>query len=205
MRVPDAQYAAARAGNDSSSSLSRDVELPSVLFAEFTDEEDSDGEGEREDERRRTGVSASGAGTTEASSTTVLPRLADLMRSMRDPDMSPSLTLPAVSRGGAPRAAGASSSSVALSSSTLSIPTPASSTSTVPASSAPRRRRICRECATEVFMNGLKDWWAREMHTVIGRERLPVWVVARKMCEHGEVCTEQSNYGAFFDTLFISY
>ncbi|KDN42111.1 hypothetical protein RSAG8_06969, partial [Rhizoctonia solani AG-8 WAC10335] len=106
MRVSDAQFTAAR---------SRE-QLPSVLFAEFTDEEDSDDE--REDERRRTGVSASGseanrssnrltngsssglahgsssalangsssgpARGSEASPTTVLPRLADLMRSMRD-------------------------------------------------------------------------------------------------------------------------
>ncbi|CAE7195726.1 unnamed protein product [Rhizoctonia solani] len=209
MRVSDAQYTAAR---------SRE-QLPSVLFAEFTDEEDSDDE--REDERR-TGVSAGGseanrsssrltngslsglangssslangsgrpANGGEASPTTVLPRLADLMRSMRDTETPPSLTLPAVSR----RAPNGSTSSIPAPPSTTSI-LASSSTPSIPVPPLPssRRRRICRECATEVFLSGLKDWWAREMRTPIGKERLPVWVASRQVCESGETCAEQMN------------
>ncbi|CAE6503632.1 unnamed protein product [Rhizoctonia solani] len=206
MRVSDAQYTADR---------SRE-QLPSVLFAEFTDEEDSDDE--REDERRRTGVSASGsqanrssgrltngsssglangssstlANGSETSPTTVLPRLADLMRSMRDTETPPSLTLPAVSSRRAPNG---SISSIPVPPSMTSISTsPLASSIPVPPPSS-RRRRICRECATEVFLFGLKDWWAREMRTPIGKERLPVWVVSRQVCESGEACVEQMNNG----------
>ncbi|KAJ1309623.1 hypothetical protein OPQ81_006392 [Rhizoctonia solani] len=212
MHVSEAQYAAAR---------SRE-QLPSVLFSEFTDEEDSDDEGE--DERRRTGVSAGGIETNRSlngltnggsgglasassvtlangsssgpvnggeTSTTVLPRLADLMRSMRDTETPPSLTLPAVSR----RGLNGPMSSVPVPLPTTSISAP--SASSVPAPPPPppssRRRRICRECATEVFLSGLKDWWAREMRTPIGKERLPVWVVSRRVCESGEACAEQMN------------
>ncbi|CAE6516793.1 unnamed protein product [Rhizoctonia solani] len=213
MRVSDAQFAAAR---------SRE-QLPSVMFSEFTDEEDSDEE--REEERRRTGVSASGSrvngssnGLTNGSSgglangsastlasgnssgpvngggasTTVLPRLADLMRSMRDTETPPSLTLPAVSR----RGPNGSTSSIPVPPPTTSLSTPLTASS-IPAPPPPasRRRRICRECATEVFLSGLKDWWAREMRTPIGKERLPVWVVSRQMCENGEVCADQMNNG----------
>ncbi|CUA68171.1 hypothetical protein RSOLAG22IIIB_03410 [Rhizoctonia solani] len=204
MRVSDAQYTADR---------SRE-QLPSVLFAEFTDEEDSDDE--REDERRRTGVSAGGsqvnrssgrltngsssglangssstlANGSETSPTTVLPRLADLMRSMRDTETPPSLTLPAVSSRRAPNG---SISSIPVPPSMTSISTsPLASSIPVPPPSS-RRRRICRECATEVFLSGLKDWWAREMRTPIGKERLPVWVISRQVCESGEACVEQMN------------
>ncbi|KAF8710286.1 Ring finger, partial [Rhizoctonia solani] len=204
MHVPDAQYTAARPRE----------QLPSVLFSEFTDEEDSDDE--REDERRRTGVSASGANGNsgrsanensgepvnegsvdlangEISPTTVLPRLADLMRTMRDTETPPSLTLPAVSR----REQNSSMSPVLVPSfvAPISVP-PLTSTSSInppPPPSPPRRRRICRECATEVFLSGLKDWWSREMRTSIGKERLPVWVVSRRVCENGETCSEQIN------------
>ncbi|KEP53223.1 putative RING finger protein [Rhizoctonia solani 123E] len=210
MRVSDTQYMAAR---------SRE-QLSSVIFTEFTDEEDSDDE--REDERRRTGVSASGSDAnrslgrfangsssglghgssstlangrpsgptngSEASPTTVLPRLADLMRSMRDTETPPSLTLPAVSR----RAANGSMSSIPIPSTTSITTSPLASS--IPAPTPPsRRRRICRECATEVFLSGLKDWWAREMRTPIGKERLPVWVVSRQVCGSGDACAEQMN------------
>ncbi|CAE6527540.1 unnamed protein product [Rhizoctonia solani] len=212
MRVSDTQYMAAR---------SRE-QLSSVIFTEFTDEEDSDDE--REDERRRTGVSASGSDAnrslgrfangsssglghgssstlangrpsgptngSEASPTTVLPRLADLMRSMRDTETPPSLTLPAVSR----RAANGSMSSIPIPSTTSITTSPLASSIPVPTPPS-RRRRICRECATEVFLSGLKDWWAREMRTPIGKERLPVWVVSRQVCGSGDACAEQMNNG----------
>jgi hypothetical protein len=168
------------------------MDPPGILFADFTDEEDSDGEGDAESElaRRRTA-----AGSRADGSGMVLPRFADLMRSMRDVDVLPSFALPpapaepAIMARSAPRPA-----VVAPSSSTVSQTAP-SLTSAAPAT-VPRRRRICRECATEVFVHDLKDWWAREMRTTLGMERLPVWVVGRKMCESGEGCTEQENYGA---------
>ncbi|KAG8763185.1 hypothetical protein FRC11_005612 [Ceratobasidium sp. 423] len=211
MRVSDAQFVAAR---------SRE-QLPSVMFSEFTDEEDSDDE--REEERRRTGVSASGSeangsssGLTNGSSRglangssstlgngnssavnggeispTVLPRLADLMRSMRDTETPPSLTLPAVSR----RGPNGSTSSIPVPPPTTSLPTPPTASSIPVPPPSSRRRRVCRECATEVFLSGLKDWWGREMRTPIGKERLPVWVVSRQMCGNGEACADQMNNG----------
>ncbi|KAG8747609.1 hypothetical protein FRC10_000151 [Ceratobasidium sp. 414] len=210
LRVPDSQYMAERSGGESrairgasSGSIARmsrsDVEPPSILFAEFTDDEDSDGEGDADSEisRRRTAV---GSRTDENASGMTLPRFADLMRSMRDVDTLPSFVLPpgstdpAISVRAAPQPAAAVPPP-----STVSQPAPtiSSSSSTAPASATPRRRRICRECATEVFTHGLRDWWAREMRTTLGMERLPVWVVGRKMCENGESCIEQGNYGAF--------
>jgi hypothetical protein len=169
------------------------MDPPGVLFAEFTDEEDSDGEGDTESElaRRRTAE----AGSRADGSGMVLPRFADLMRSMRDVDSLPSFALPpapsepAVVGRAVPRPATA-----APSSSTASQPAP--SVSSAAPATVPRRRRVCRECATEVFVHGLKDWWAREMRTTLGMERLPVWVVGRKMCDDGEDCNEQGNYGA---------
>ncbi|KAG9108583.1 hypothetical protein FRC07_008422 [Ceratobasidium sp. 392] len=206
LRVPDSQYLAERSSGESAAaraassvSLGRmsrsEVEPPSILFADFTDEEDSDGEGDAESEllRRRT---AAGSRTDENANGMVLPRFADLMRSVRDVDTLPSFVLPpgssdpAIAVRAAPRSAPSSSA--------VSQTAPTATTalsSTAPSSAAPRRRRICRECATEVFTHGLKDWWAREMRTTIGMERLPVWVTSRKMCESGEACTEQGNYG----------
>ncbi|KAG9095906.1 hypothetical protein FRC06_009294, partial [Ceratobasidium sp. 370] len=207
LRVPDSQYMIERSSSESrairgasSGSVARmsrsDMEPPSILFAEFTDEEDSDGEGDADSEipRRRTAV---GSRTDGTPSGMMLPRFADLVRSMRDVDTLPSFVLPpgstdpAISVHAAPRPA------IAVpppSTASQSVPAATGVSSTAPSSATPRRRRICRECATEVFTHGLKDWWAREMRTTLGMERLPVWVVNRKMCENGESCTEQGNY-----------
>lgn len=228
LRIPDTQHAVARSGDvhvapgGSTASLARaptgfsrsGVELPSVVFADFTDEEDSDGEGDGDSElsRRRTAARASairqmnGAnGSVSASgSGMMLPRFADLMRSMRDVDVLPSFVLPpgsaepeaALMSRSAPQAEAAPSSSAvaaAHSSSASAVTAPTSSAN--PSAALPRRRRVCRECATEIFIHGLKDWWAREMATTLGKERLPAWVTARKMCENGEGCTEQGSYG----------
>ncbi|KAG8687996.1 hypothetical protein FRC08_011672 [Ceratobasidium sp. 394] len=211
LRVPDSQYMAERSSAESrtirsasSGSVARmsrsEIEPPSILFAEFTDEEDSDGEGDADSEisRRRTAV---GIRTGENASGMMLPRFADLMRSMRDVDTLPSFVLPpgstdpAISVRAAPRPAVVAPPPPAAS---QPAPTATGVSSTAPSSATPRRRRICRECATEIFTHGLKDWWAREMRTTLGMERLPVWVVGRKMCENGESCAEQGNYGASY-------
>ncbi|KAG8712909.1 hypothetical protein FRC09_019322, partial [Ceratobasidium sp. 395] len=210
LHVPDSQYMAERSSGESAAvrgvgassgplaQMSRsDLEAPSILFADFTDEEDSDGEGDADSEISRR-ITVAGSRIDEGASGMMLPRFADLMRSMRDVDTLPSFVLPPGSTDPAiPARTVARSTVSAPSSSTVSQSAPTAtsiSSSTAPSSTVPRRRRICRECATEVFTHGLKDWWAREMRTKIGMERLPVWVVNRKMCGNGESCTEQGNY-----------
>ncbi|QRW15192.1 RING finger protein [Ceratobasidium sp. AG-Ba] len=188
MRVSDAQYTSERSSLGSNTRVS---EPPSILFADFTDDEDSDGEGDVESEssRRRTAggrseesvtrpvetmggtrigetASAGAERTDETGNGMVLPRFADFMRTMRDVDVLPSFT----------------------------FVEPQTQAQARPAPSTPHRRRICRECATALFTHGLKDWWAREMRTTLGMERLPVWVTQRKMCGNGEACSEQGNY-----------
>ncbi|KAG8770716.1 hypothetical protein FRC12_004092 [Ceratobasidium sp. 428] len=210
LHVPDSQYMAERSSGESiaargagasSGSLAQmsrsDLEAPSILFADFTDEEDSDGEGDADSEISRR-ITIAGSRTDEGAGGMMLPRFADLMRSMRDVDTLPSFVLPPGSTDPViPARTVARSTVSAPSSSTVSQSAPTATSipsSTAPSSTVPRRRRICRECATEVFTHGLKDWWAREMRTKIGMERLPVWVVNRKMCGNGESCTEQGNY-----------
>ncbi|KAF8610269.1 hypothetical protein BDV93DRAFT_540117 [Ceratobasidium sp. AG-I] len=223
LRIPDTQYAAARSGDvhaapvansaplaRASTGFSRsDVELPNVLFADFTDEEDSDGDGDGDSElsRRRTAAGANAIREMNIAngSGMMLPRFADLMRSMRDGDVLPPFSLPvgsateheaALMSRGALRAevAAPSSSTAAHSSSASAVTAPTSASSVNPPATLPRRRRVCRECATEMFVHGLKNWWAREMATTLGKERLPAWVVTRGMCESGEGCTEQGSY-----------
>ena len=46
------------------------------------------------------------------------------------------------------------------------------------------RRSICRMCATEVFLYGLRDWWIRERRKAI-REGI---LEARKDCSDGATC-----------------
>jgi E3 ubiquitin-protein ligase CHFR len=49
------------------------------------------------------------------------------------------------------------------------------------------RQRICRVCASEVFLWGLKGWWHRErMNGHVDPE-----VMARKDCPDGTSCIEQ--------------
>ena len=60
-----------------------------------------------------------------------------------------------------------------------------------PGPSAPRSR-ICRLCATEVFLWGLRDWWVRERR----KGFLDEHVTRRPDCPDGSGCTRQKDHGA---------
>lgn len=48
------------------------------------------------------------------------------------------------------------------------------------------RQRICRLCAAEVLLYGVKDWWVRERRKAVKDGKLP----ERKDCEHGRDCED---------------
>ncbi|KZT12057.1 uncharacterized protein LAESUDRAFT_733924 [Laetiporus sulphureus 93-53] len=52
------------------------------------------------------------------------------------------------------------------------------------------RNRICRVCATEVFLWGLRDWWVRERR----KGFLADWVVKRPDCPEGSLCSRQKDH-----------
>ena len=54
------------------------------------------------------------------------------------------------------------------------------------------RSRICRLCATEVFLWGLRDWWVRERR----KGFLDEHVTRRPDCPDGSGCTRQKDHGA---------
>lgn len=56
------------------------------------------------------------------------------------------------------------------------------------------RRRICRLCAVEVFLWGLKDWWVRERR----KGYVEPSVVNRKDCPEGRNCSREADYGKSF-------
>lgn len=51
------------------------------------------------------------------------------------------------------------------------------------------RRRICRLCAAQLLIHGMKDWWIRERR----HGNLPNDVVMRKDCSNGCGCDKQSD------------
>lgn len=51
------------------------------------------------------------------------------------------------------------------------------------------RRRICRLCAAEVLLWGLRDWWARER----AKGAVSVDVLRRADCLEGRLCTRQKD------------
>ncbi|EJC98998.1 uncharacterized protein FOMMEDRAFT_95139 [Fomitiporia mediterranea MF3/22] len=53
------------------------------------------------------------------------------------------------------------------------------------------RRLICRLCAAEVFLYGLRDWWVRERHNAV-RDGI---LEARKDCPEGGSCTRIEDPG----------
>ncbi|KAJ7176006.1 hypothetical protein C8R46DRAFT_1080386 [Mycena filopes] len=57
-----------------------------------------------------------------------------------------------------------------------------------PEASAPRNR-ICRQCAAEVFLYGLRDWFLRERQKGFLEED----VLSRKDCEDGSDCSRQTD------------
>ncbi|CCM03520.1 uncharacterized protein FIBRA_05654 [Fibroporia radiculosa] len=60
---------------------------------------------------------------------------------------------------------------------------------TDPDPTAPRHR-ICRVCATEVLLWGLRDWWIRERRKGLLEE----WVTKRPDCPDGSGCTRQKDH-----------
>jgi E3 ubiquitin-protein ligase CHFR len=55
------------------------------------------------------------------------------------------------------------------------------------------RERICRMCATEVLLYGLKDWWVRERK----KGFLDASVTERLDCPDGPTCRRQKEHGMF--------
>lgn len=62
------------------------------------------------------------------------------------------------------------------------------------------RSRICRLCATEVLLFGLKEWWIRERRKGFVDER----VSCRGDCPEGIACTKQKDLGQTFSLIFRS-
>ena len=60
------------------------------------------------------------------------------------------------------------------------------------------RSRICRLCATEVLLFGLKEWWIRERRKGFVDER----VSCRGDCPEGIACTKQKDLGQTSHSLF---
>lgn len=53
------------------------------------------------------------------------------------------------------------------------------------------RENICRLCATEVLLWGLRDWWVRERRKGFLEES----VTSRPDCPEGSGCTRQKDHG----------
>ncbi|KAF7365036.1 hypothetical protein MVEN_00374700 [Mycena venus] len=60
------------------------------------------------------------------------------------------------------------------------------------------RTRICRHCASEVFLYGLRDWFLRERQKGFLEES----VTSRKDCEDGSECSRQRDLGWFYCVFF---
>jgi E3 ubiquitin-protein ligase CHFR len=56
------------------------------------------------------------------------------------------------------------------------------------------RQRICRMCAAEVLLYGLKDWWIRERK----KGRLDPSLADRPDCPDGTICRRQKEHGKAF-------
>ncbi|EIM86010.1 uncharacterized protein STEHIDRAFT_59109 [Stereum hirsutum FP-91666 SS1] len=63
----------------------------------------------------------------------------------------------------------------------------------------PPRERICRLCATEIVLWGLKDWWIRERR----KGELDRSVTERRDCVDGAGCRRQREHGEFFLSFFL--
>ena len=59
------------------------------------------------------------------------------------------------------------------------------------------RQRICRMCAAEVLLYGLKDWWIRERKKGL----LDATIAERPDCPDGTTCRRQKEHGKFFFSL----
>ena len=60
------------------------------------------------------------------------------------------------------------------------------------------RERVCRMCATEVLLYGLKDWWVRERT----KGFLDASVTERPDCPDGPTCRRQKEHGIFVSIPF---
>ena len=56
------------------------------------------------------------------------------------------------------------------------------------------RQRICRMCAAEVLLYGLKDWWIRERKKGL----LDANIAERPDCPDGTTCRRQKEHGKVF-------
>ena len=56
------------------------------------------------------------------------------------------------------------------------------------------RQRICRVCATEVLLWGLRDWWVQERKKGFLEEE----VMKRPDCAEGSRCSRQKEHGACY-------
>ncbi|KAH9950596.1 hypothetical protein B0H21DRAFT_722413 [Amylocystis lapponica] len=63
------------------------------------------------------------------------------------------------------------------------------------------RNRICRMCATEVLLWGLREWWVRERK----KGFLEDYVTKRPDCADGCNCSRQKDTGAFANTVEAAY
>ncbi|KAG7088296.1 hypothetical protein E1B28_012306 [Marasmius oreades] len=63
------------------------------------------------------------------------------------------------------------------------------------------REKICRRCATEVFLWGLKEWWIRERQKGFVEGRF----AHRKDCPEGADCTRQKDLGESCFLLFMVF
>ena len=61
------------------------------------------------------------------------------------------------------------------------------------------RTRVCRHCATEVLLWGLKEWWIRERQ----KGHLDVAVANRPDCEQGSACSRQKDLGASHSNIHL--
>ena len=57
------------------------------------------------------------------------------------------------------------------------------------------RNRICRLCASEILLWGLRDWWVRERQKGFLEED----IMARKDCAEGQACSRQKDLGGFMN------
>jgi E3 ubiquitin-protein ligase CHFR len=61
------------------------------------------------------------------------------------------------------------------------------------------RQRICRMCAAEVLLYGLKDWWIRERKKGL----LDPSLADRPDCPDGTICRQQKEHGKAFSLALI--
>lgn len=69
-----------------------------------------------------------------------------------------------------------------------------------PESTAPRRR-VCRDCAGEIFISSLMLWWVMERK----KGDMDPSITSRPDCKSGPRCENQRNLGQFLFVLIVRY